>query len=153
MYDIKPLMSLKTVEFKPIEFRGLQYTPQIADSKILAQSLEKQEARESKARDQNTAIHTTLAKIRESLDPSEHINFDKMAANINNEIKAEIDAGNYQTAIKFGQNAADKIISDRDLQNKQLVNQKRNEFIKSIKSNAKYDYITKKRTESINKYT
>lgn len=148
-----PTMSLKELQLQPVAFNALQYTPEIADINILNRSMEKQEARSKESRERITAIDSALADYRTKLHESEIEEFDKYAENIRNEIKEQIDLGNTESAIRFAMESADNIISDRDLQNKIIVNQKYQTKLKEIEGRNDLDVLTKRMWKKYNQYS
>lgn len=140
------------MDFKPIEFKAVQYTPQIADSKLLAQSLERQEARENKANAGLAGLDESLNKIRQGLNVEEQAAFDLRANEIRNSIAAEIDAGNYQSAIRFAQQQGRELAADSTLLDKIETNRQREEIWKKIDNDSSLSSITKQRWLEENPY-
>ena len=146
-----PTMSLKTVPIQFAEFKPVQYTPQIADSTLLAKSLSMQEARAEKARSALGSTDTLLNGIRNAINPEEYTWFENQANDIRKKIDDQIALGNTETAIKFAQEAGRDLARSVDMNNKVKANAIYQQELNKIKSGA-YSELTKRRWEDTNTY-
>lgn len=146
-----PTMSLKTAPIQFAEFKPVQYTPQIADSTLLAKSLSMQEARAEKARSALGSTDTLLNGIRNAINPEEYTWFENQANDIRKKIDDQIALGNTETAIKFAQEAGRDLARSVDMNNKVKANAIYQQELNKIKSGA-YSELTKRRWEDTNTY-
>lgn len=146
-----PTMTLKTAPIQFAEFKPTQYTPQIADSTLLAKSLSMQEARDKEARTTLGNVDTLLSGIRDAINPEEYTWFENQANDIRKKIDDQISLGNTETAIEFAQNAGRDLARSTDMKNKIKANTAYQQELNKIKSSA-YSELTKRRWEDTNTY-
>lgn len=144
-------MSLKTAPIQFAEFKPAQYTPQIADSTLLAKSLSMQEARAEKARSALGSTDTLLNGIRNAINPEEYTWFENQANDIRKKIDDQIALGNTETAIRFAQEAGRDLARSVDMNNKIKANATYQQELNKVESGA-YSKLTKRRWKDINKY-
>lgn len=152
MADYIPTLSLKSIQFAPNTFTPVSYTPIETDGSLLAKSLQQQEARDVASNSELSKIAQTLVSTRALLNDAELDWFDQYSDDIQNRIKAEVDAGNFQSAIKFAQQEAYNLANNRDLQNKIAVNAAYQKELQQVESNARLDDATKRRWKALNQY-
>ena len=146
-----PTMSLKAAGFTPAAFTPTTYQLQTPDPTLLARSMQIQEGREQNSRAGMDSIDTALMTTRQQLDVSEHDWIDEKADAIRDRIDTQIALGNYQSAIRLAQNEARDFKRDKDVQNKIIVNQLRQQERQRINS-MHLDPMTKLRWEAENPY-
>lgn len=146
-----PTMTLKTAPIQFAEFKPTQYTPQIADSTLLAKSLSIQEARAKEARTILGNTDTLLNGIRNAINPEEYTWFENQANDIRKKIDDQIALGNTETAIRFAQEAGRDLARSTDMQNKVRANTIYQQELNKVKSGA-YSELTKRRWEDTNTY-
>lgn len=151
-----PDISTMSLKVAPIQFNNTftpaQYTVQPLDSTLLARSLQLQEAREKESRANIDAIDNALAATRAQLHSSEHNWFDTKANNIRKEIDAQIELGNYQSAIRLAQESARDFKRDTEIQNKLKVNELYEKERNRVQS-MNIDPLTKRYWDSLNQYS
>ncbi len=146
-----PTMSLKTAPIQFAEFKPVQYTPQIADSTLLAKSLSMQEARAKEARSTLGSTDTLLASIKNAINPEEYNWFENQANDIRKKIDDQIALGNTETAIRFAQEAGRDLARSVDMNNKVKANATYQQELNKVKNGA-YSELTKRRWEDTNTY-
>lgn len=150
MADI-PTMSLKAVPIQYSAFTPIQYTPQIADSTLLAKSMAAQEARQEKANQYLLAIDTTLAEKRKLLNKADYDWMAQQANNVRAEVDKQLELGNWQSAIRVAQQSARDLTRNTELEDRIRANEiyttERNKI-----QNGNYSSYTKRRWDDINKY-
>lgn len=146
-----PIMSLKTAPIQFAEFKPVQYTPQVADSTLLAKSLSMQEARAKEARGALGNTDTLLNGIRNAINPAEYDWFENQANDIRKKIDDQIALGNTETAIRFAQEAGRDLARSVDMNNKVKANTLYQQELNRIKSGG-YSELTKRRWEDLNTY-
>lgn len=147
-----PNITLKTIDFKPsIRFTPTEYKSSRPDATILPKSLQTQEARETQARTNKTAITEKFSELRPDLDKSELSWLDAEEDRINNNIKTQIDLGNTESAIRMAQEEADNLAGNKSLQYKVLANKQRQEWLKGINSQTR-SALSKRYIEALNPY-
>lgn len=145
-------MSLKAAPLQFATFTPIQYTPQVADSTLLAKSLTQQEVREKEARDNLSRIDGATNELRARLNSADHDWFSNMINEKQKVIDEQIDLGNFQTAIRLSKDFARDITRDNELQNRVLANQSYEKEKQKITSMS-IDPLTKRRWEAENKYS
>lgn len=145
-------MSLKAAPLQFATFTPTQYTPQVADSTLLAKSLTQQEVREKEARDNLSRIDGATNELRARLNSADHDWFSNMINEKQKVIDEQIDLGNFQTAIRLSRDFARDITRDNELQNRILANQSYEKEKQKITSMS-IDPLTKRRWEAENKYS
>lgn len=145
-------MSLKAAPLQFATFTPTQYTPQVADSTLLAKSLTQQEVREKEARDNLSRIDGATNELRARLNAADHNWFSNIIDEKQKVIDEQIDLGNFQTAIRLSRDFARDITRDNELQNRILANQSYEKEKQKITSMS-IDPLTKRRWESENKYS
>lgn len=150
MADI-PTMSLKAAPIQYSAFTPIQYTPQIADSTLLAKSMAAQEARQEKANQYLLAIDTTLAEKRKLLNKADYDWMAQQANNVRAEVDKQLELGNWQSAIRVAQQSARDLTRNTELEDRIRANEiyttERNKI-----QNGNYSPYTKRRWDYINKY-
>ena len=150
MADI-PTMSLKAAPIQYSAFTPIQYTPQIADSTLLAKSMAAQEARQEKANQYLLAIDTTLAEKRKLLNKADYNWMAQQANNVRAEVDKQLELGNWQSAIRVAQQSARDLTRNTELEDRIRANEiyttERNKI-----QNGNYSSYTKRRWDDINKY-
>lgn len=113
----------------PATFSGYVYNPTTQfkhqDYDLLARTLEAREARIDKANERKNAIDESLGKLEAQLhnDVETRNWFQDYKQRIQNEIAAEIDAGNYRSAIRLANDKAGEIMLDPEVQGRIKTNQ------------------------------
>lgn len=150
MADI-PTMSLKAAPIQYSAFTPVQYTPQIADSTLLAKSMAAQEARQKEANQYLLAIDTTLNEKRKLLNKADYDWMAQQADTIRAEVDKQLELGNWQSAIRVAQKAARDLNRNTELEDRIKANEvyttKRNEI-----QSGNYSSYTKRRWDAINQY-
>ena len=150
MADI-PTMSLKAAPIQYSAFTPVQYTPQIADSTLLAKSMAAQEARQKEANQYLLAIDTTLNEKRKLLNKADYDWMAQQADIIRAEVDKQLELGNWQSAIYAAQKAARDLNRNTELEDRIKANEvyttKRNEI-----QSGNYSSYTKRRWDAINQY-
>lgn len=150
MADI-PTMSLKAAPIQYSAFTPIQYTPQIADSTLLAKSMAAQEARQEKANQYLLAIDNTLAEKRKLLNKADYDWMAQQANNVRAEVDKQLELGNWQSAIRVAQQSARDLTRNTELEDRIRANEiyttERNKI-----QNGNYSPYTKRRWDYINKY-
>lgn len=147
-----PTISLKTNNFNPVTFNGLEYQSAVADPTVLTNSLQQQEARELDARKKFIALGDTYLKFRDSLNVAEHEAFDEQMSAAEDRARAEIAAGNTQSAVRFMMQTADDLAFNTELQDKIKVNQIYQQERQKVLNNSQLDDLTKRRWDAVNSY-
>ena len=145
-------MSLKAAPLQFATFTPTQYTPQVADSTLLAKSLTQQEVREKEARDSLSRIDGATNELRARLNAADYDWFSNTIDEKQKAIDEQIDLGNFQTAIRLSRDFARDITRDKELQNRVLANQSYEKEKQKITSMS-IDPLTKRRWEAENKYS
>lgn len=106
-----PQMSVPKLDWSPTPYKATPYTPQTADPSILERSLQQQENRRNKAYEKLNELIGLLAKTSEKLNPNEETQkwFYKYAESLISSVATEIEAGNYQSAIRFANENIHKV--------------------------------------------
>lgn len=150
MADI-PTMSLKAAPIQYSAFTPVQYTPQVADSTLLAKSMAAQEARQKEANQYLLAIDTTLNEKRKLLNKADYDWMAQQADTIRAEVDKQLELGNWQSAIRVAQKAARDLNRNTELEDRIKANEvyttKRNEI-----QSGNYSSYTKRRWDAINQY-
>lgn len=150
MADI-PTMSLKAAPIQYSAFTPVQYTPQIADSTLLAKSMAAQEERQEKANKYLLAIDATLAEKRKLLNKADYDWMAQQANNVRAEVDKQLELGNWQSAIRVAQQSARDLTRNTELEDRIRANEiyttERNKI-----QNGNYSSYTKRRWDDINKY-
>lgn len=146
-----PTMSLKTAPVQFAEFKPVQYTPQVADSTLLAKSLSMQEARAKEARSTLGNTDTLLNGIRNAINPEEYSWFENQANDIRKKIDDQIALGNTETAVRFAQEAGRDLARSIDMNNKVRANTVYQQELNKVESGA-FSKLTKRRWKDSNKY-
>ena len=150
MADI-PTMSLKAAPIQYSAFTPIQYTPQIADSTLLAKSMAAQEERQEKANKYLLAIDATLAEKRKLLNKADYDWMAQQANNVRAEVDKQLELGNWQSAIRVAQQSARDLTRNTELEDRIRANEiyttERNKI-----QNGNYSSYTKRRWDDINKY-
>lgn len=151
MADI-PTMSLKAAPIQYSAFTPIQYTPQIADSTLLAKSMAAQEARQKEANQYLLAIDTTLNEKRKLLNKADYDWMAQQADTIRAEVDKQLELGNWQSAIRVAQKAARDLNRNTELEDRIKANEvyttERNKI-----QNGNYSSYTKRRWDAINQYS
>ena len=148
-----PEMSIAQMQYNPATFQGVSFTPQAPDMNILARSLAQAEERHNKATEKQTAIDIALGDIENKLNTAEIPWFNEYKKNIQQQIKNEIDNGNYGSAIRVATKVAGSISSDTSLIGRIKANEAYKKELESVKNNNKINSITKQRWEAQNLYS
>ena len=144
-------MSLKAAPIQYSAFTPIQYTPQIADSTLLAKSMAAQEERQEKANKYLLAIDATLAEKRKLLNKADYDWMAQQANNVRAEVDKQLELGNWQSAIRVAQQSARDLTRNTELEDRIRANEiyttERNKI-----QNGNYSSYTKRRWDDINKY-
>lgn len=114
--------------FIPATFTGSVYNPTIQyahqDYDLLAKSIEAKQARIDKAVEQQSAIDESLAGLEAQLNNNEETRlwFQAYKDNIQNQIKSDINAGNYRKAIRNAASLAKGILLNPEVQGRIATN-------------------------------
>ena len=150
MADI-PTMSLKVEPMKFATFTPVQYTPQTADSTLLAKSMAAQEERQEKANQYLLAIDTTLNEKRKLLNKADYDWMAQQADTIRAEVDKQLELGNWQSAIYAAQKAARDLNRNTELEDRIKANEVYTTERNKIQS-GNYSKYTKRRWDAINQY-
>ena len=146
-----PTISLKTA---PIQFNNSNfttYTTQLPEPNLLRQSMVLQEGREEKANQIRDLIDASIVKARDSLNVAEHDWLNKQADKIRTEIDNQLELGNWQSAIRLGQQQARDLARNTELQDKIKTNEIYTAERNKIQV-GNYNSYTKRRWDDVNKY-
>lgn len=147
-----PTIRLADINFDIPVLQFAQYQSNRPDPSILPRSLQLQDAMRKESYNNMNAIDTTLNKVKSALDESEYDWMDNRSNEIRQKIDEQINAGNFQTAIRYAQQEAQNLTRDKDLANKAKINNDRKVFIDSVNQDKTLSSETKRRNESINAY-
>ena len=150
MADI-PSMSFKVEPMKFATFTPVQYTPQIADSTLLAKSMAAQEERQEKANQYLLAIDTTLNEKRKLLNKADYDWMAQQADIIRAEVDKQLELGNWQSAIHAAQQAARDLNRNTELEDRIKANEVYTTERNKIQS-GNYSPYTKRRWYAIKQY-
>ena len=150
MADI-PTMSLKAAPIQYSAFTPVQYTPQIADSTLLAKSMAAQEARQKEANQYLLAIDTTLNEKRKLLNKADYDWMAQQADTIRAEVDKQLELGNWQSAIRVAQKAARDLNRNTELEDRIKANEVYTTERNKIQT-GNYSSYTKRRWDAINQY-
>ena len=150
MADI-PTMSLKAAPIQYSAFTPVQYTPQIADSTLLAKSMAAQEARQKEANQYLLAIDTTLNEKRKLLNKADYDWMAQQADTIRAEVDKQLELGNWQSAIRIAQKSARDLTRNTELEDRIKANEVYTTERNKIQS-GNYSKYTKRRWDAINQY-
>ena len=150
MADI-PTMSLKVEPMKFATFTPVQYTPQIADSTLLAKSMAAQEARQKEANQYLLAIDTTLNEKRKLLNKADYDWMAQQADTIRAEVDKQLELGNWQSAIRVAQKAARDLNRNTELEDRIKANEVYTTERNKIQT-GNYSKYTKRRWDDLNRY-
>lgn len=150
MADI-PSMSLKAAPIQYSAFTPVQYTPQIADSTLLAKSMAAQEARQKEANQYLLAIDTTLNEKRKLLNKADYDWMAQQADTIRAEVDKQLELGNWQSAIRVAQKAARDLNRNTELEDRIKANEVYTTERNKIQT-GNYSPYTKRRWDAINQY-
>lgn len=144
--------SLKTNPFQFSVFTPAQVTPVTYDEKALPESLEKAYNWEQKDYQVRSGYREMGDKIRNELNPAEYKWWDELYSNSMNRIKQESNVGNYETAIRFAQQEADRLFDDTDVKDRIAYNKSREKILNEIKSRSDINDDVKRASEILNTY-
>ena len=150
MADIQS-MSLKAAPIQYSAFTPVQYTPQIADSTLLAKSMAAQEERQKEANQYLVAIDTTLNEKRKLLNKADYDWMAQQADIIRAEVDKQLELGNWQSAIYAAQKAARDLNRNTELEDRIKANEVYTTERNKIQS-GNYSKYTKRRWDAINQY-
>lgn len=150
MADI-PTMSLKAAPIQYSAFTPVQYTPQIADSTLLAKSMAAQEERQEKANQYLLAIDTTLNEKRKLLNKADYDWMAQQADTIRAEVDKQLELGNWQSAIRVAKQAARDLTRNTELEDRIKANEVYTTERNKIQT-GNYSPYTKRRWDAINQY-
>lgn len=150
MADI-PTMSLKAAPIQYSAFTPVQYTPQIADSTLLAKSMAAQEERQEKANQYLLAIDTTLNEKRKLLNKADYDWMAQQADTIRAEVDKQLELGNWQSAIRVAKQAARDLTRNTELEDRIKANEVYTTERNKIQT-GNYSSYTKRRWDAINQY-
>lgn len=147
-----PTIRLADINFDIPVIQFAQYQSNRPDPSILPRSLQLQDTMRKESYNNINAIDTVLNKVKSTLDESEYDWMDNRSNEIRQKIDEQINAGNFQTAIRYAQQEAQNLTRDKDLANKAKINNDRKVFIDSVNQDKTLSSETKRRNESINAY-
>lgn len=150
MADI-PTMSLKAAPIQYSAFTPVQYTPQTADSTLLAKSMAAQEARQEKANQYLLAIDSTLAEKRKLLNKADYDWMAQQADAVRSEVDRQLELGNWQSAIRVAQQSAKDLTRNTELEDRIKANEVYTAERNKIQT-GNYSPYTKRRWDAINQY-
>lgn len=109
-----PTMTLRTVNYRPAVFTPGVYDYESPDINIFRKGLSDMEARMNNAAQAQTQVDQALGKIESSLhrDPETDAWFADYKQDINNQIQALVNAGDYGAAYRTAVQSASKVLSD-----------------------------------------
>lgn len=125
-------MTLNTVGFEPAVFNPIEFKPVEADYNILERSFAKQEERKQKAIAQQSAVQAAIANVE--LDASEDSWKQDYINNINNQINAATEVGDYAGALETATRLAGDVASDPALLGRERYNKERQEWLRKIEN-------------------
>lgn len=143
---------LSRFDFTPATFTPVQYTPQVADSKEITSTIEKQQTMANNTVQARANFSDNINKYRLMLHPTEQAAFDERMAGIKKNIDDEIRVGNYGSAMKYAQQQGIALADDIGLQNKVQANQKYQEAKQKIMGDNRYNEISKNYWLTMNPY-
>lgn len=123
-------MTLNTAGFEPVVFNPIEFKPVEADYNILERSFAKQEERKQKAIAQQGALNAAIGEVE--LAPEEDEWKQNYINNINNQIQAAAEVGDYAGALNTATQLASKAATDPALTGRERYNKERQEFIKGL---------------------
>lgn len=147
-----PTIRLVDINFDIPVLQFAQYQSNRPDPSILSRSLQLQDAMRKESYNNINAIDIALNKVKSTLDESEYDWMDDRSNEIRQKIDEQINAGNFQTAIRYAQQEAQNLTRDKDLANKTKINNDRKVFLDTINKDATLSSETKRRNESVNAY-
>lgn len=125
-------MTLNTAGYTPAVFNPIEFKPVEADYGILERAMAKQEERKQKAIQQQTIVKQALGKVREQLHQDEETDnwFNNYVSNIENNINAATEVGDYANALNVATQEAGNILNDAEVTGRIRSNQEYNEELK-----------------------
>ena len=113
----QPRMSLQTVAFNPTPFQAVTFTPQAADTSILAHSFDTIAQREKEASEKLGAMDTTFSQLRAKLhqDPETLKWFDDYTNAQKTKVKNYVDNYDFSTAINKAVELAGETLNNPEL--------------------------------------
>lgn len=153
MADRIPKMSLKTVDFRPVELKFADYTPQFADMNILANSIKTKEARDLEADKKTAELRAAFGELDLALE--EDAFKENYINNVMNQLNVPLSLGDSGEAIRRATQLASQVASDPQILGRTKYNTDRKAWIKSIDDRVATGTITKEVGEmykSKNKY-
>lgn len=116
-------MQLPESGYNPVVFQGYTTEGPEYDTNILANSIGRLDTAIKEASDKQGAVNLALGEIRSQLNPEEYEWFDRYTReNYINPIQAEINAGNYGSAITLGTRLGTEAAKDFEFQDRARVN-------------------------------
>lgn len=147
-----PTIRLADINFDIPVLQFAQYQSNRPDPSILPRSLQLQDAMRKESYNNMNAIDTTLNEVKSALDESEYDWMDDRSNEIRQKIDEQINAGNFQTAIRYAQEEAQRLTRDKDLSNKAKINNDRKVFLETVNKDTTLSSETKRRNEVVNAY-
>lgn len=147
-----PTMSIKGAQFTPSTMQFAQYNPITPDINILARSMERKDAAKNLAAQQKTELDKTLKDVEDKLNEDEIDWFNQYKQDIDNQIKAEAEASNLNSAIRTATMAAGDLLTDSVLNNKIKTNTDYVTKKQKVLDNANFSDLSKERWVATNKY-
>ena len=123
-------MSLSTAGFSPAVFSPIEFKPVEANFNMLDKALAKQEERKQKAAAQQSAIQAAIAQVE--LAPEEDEWKQNYINNINNQINAASEVGDYAGALETATRLAGSSAVDPALLGRERYNRERQEWLKHL---------------------
>lgn len=107
-----PTMSLKTAVYQPTQFTPYTYDFQPSDFSLLEKSLAQREARQQAASQARQELDKTLGAMQSQMNEAETDYFEKYKDNIEKDINASIEIGDYGNALKKATFYGGNIVKD-----------------------------------------
>lgn len=139
-------ISLKFPQFQFGVYSPIQYTQTEPDINIPIRSMEKVEARKNMAYQTIDTVDKALATYESKLNPEDINWFNDYKSNIRNQLKQQLDAGDFGSVINLGAKLGGEAAQDTEILNRIKANTDYQNWVNSIKNDNRYDNLTKEMT-------
>ena len=150
-----PKMSLKTIQLQTPEFKATTYTPQQADTSLLANALFKNEERKKEAYTEHSIVSQALGTVKSQLhrDPDTDNFVNKLSQEAESQINQYVQNGDYSGAIYASKQLASSIANNTELIARSRSNKDYEEKLKSVEERTDISPQTKARWKKQNQYS
>ena len=150
-----PKMSLKTIQLQSPEFKATTYTPQQADTSLLANALFKNEERKKEAYTEHSIVSQALGTVKSQLhrDPDTDNFVNKLSQEAEAQINQYVQNGDYSGAIYASKQLASSIANNTELIARSRSNKDYEEKLKSVEERTDISPQTKARWKKQNQYS